>query len=57
MPKKWEYKVVHLKYEDETSSQNEKLLNTLGQEGWELIAVAIDGTAGYNDAYLKREAS
>ncbi len=38
MAKKWEYKVVSLNSEDLLSPE-EELLNSLGQEGWELVAV------------------
>ena len=42
--KKWEYKVVGLDEEDATA--NEQLLNSLGVEGWELVAVASAGAGG-----------
>lgn len=44
---KWEYK--------ETTSLNEFNLKILGQEGWELVCVAItDTTAQFATAFFKR---
>jgi len=55
---KWEYKIVQLvksgpSIESEQSLLDEKqqVLNTLGDEGWELVSVKPDG----NVAYLKRQ--
>ena len=39
MAKKWEYKVVSL--EDQSEGAREKLLNALGQEGWELVTIRL----------------
>ncbi len=61
MAKKWEYTII------EGENVNEEVLNRLGEDGWELVAVTeIDtedtseyggmGTRYYtNTAYLKRE--
>jgi hypothetical protein len=46
--KKWEYKVVWLSTRD--SYKQEKLLDDLGCDGWELVAV-VEGII----FYLKRE--
>jgi hypothetical protein len=43
---KWEYKVIEV-------STNENVLNALGAEGWELVAVAED----YQRLYFKRPIS
>ena len=52
MAKRWEYKIVNLdpKGSFVTDEAKEELLNTLGQEGWELITIFESATA-----YLKRE--
>jgi hypothetical protein len=40
----WEYKVVELESSPSTSG-NERILNALGRDGWELVAVAAIETA------------
>ena len=45
----WEYKVIRLR----SLSDQEEVLNTLGQDRWELISVATE--VGELMAYLKRE--
>ena len=68
MVKKWEYKVVDLDYQTDQGGNlkavsrddlREELLNSLGQEGWELVAIATysgeDSEA--TTAYFKREVS
>ncbi len=49
---KWEYKIVRINTAGSNTIQvNEKTLNAVGQDGWELVAV-IDFCGFY--AYLKR---
>jgi len=64
MAKKWEYKVEIIKCEvgyttdiDFYGKTIEKTLNTLGEEGWELVAVArvVAGGIRYGYAILKKE--
>ena len=64
----WAYKVAYIDYRGRISSEgletligNERrstfarrYMNTLGKEGWELVAVASEGKAGSVQAYLKR---
>lgn len=39
MAKKWEYKVVQLPEGDFEGKDQQRLLNSLGEKGWELVAV------------------
>jgi len=50
---KWEYKIERL---SGTIDKDEKILNQLADEGWELVNVVITPlrTGGITDAYLKR---
>jgi len=42
MLKKWEYRAIQVGlYRSE--ARNEQQLNTLGDEGWELVTVAVEG--------------
>lgn len=50
MGEKWEYKVVFLPLPDA-----EKLLNSLGKEGWELITVVTMGVRQDWVGFLKRK--
>lgn len=47
--KKWEYKVVHLKYNDD----KEMILNSLGSQGWELVTSCMFNTI-FVDLIFKR---
>jgi hypothetical protein len=47
----WEYRVVT---QMDNPLENQAKLNRLGQEGWELVAVATLGNGGTIAAYLKR---
>ncbi len=49
--KQWEYKIVDLK-----EGEDVQRLNSLGTEGWELLAVFGFGS-GHKTFYLKREKS
>ena len=59
MVTKWQYKVVRFHWaKDEV--MDEKLLNSLGDEGWNLVSVTDYGDAYRGDAarsveYLKKE--
>ena len=56
---KWEYKVIELTQRGRSfsTSTEEKMLNSIGEQGWELVGVT-GNHAGYNGAsaraYLKR---
>ncbi len=58
MTKKWEYLVVDL---FNVTEEQQAILNGLGKDGWELVAVTPttgwdgQGTASQSRAYLKRE--
>ena len=50
---RWEYKVLDLKHNNRAASSNEKAINDLGQEGWELMHVTTGGTiSGMIDSHL-----
>ncbi|OGS41293.1 MAG: hypothetical protein A3K77_04925 [Euryarchaeota archaeon RBG_13_31_8] len=52
----WEYKVIELYWEEgKILDKNTKLLNDLGNDGWELVALADDDEYDGTIAYLKRE--
>ena len=54
----WEYKVVELYWEERNMLEEKtKLLNDLGNDGWELVALADDDEYDGVIAYLKREKS
>lgn len=50
---KWEYKIVTIDDYTKTNEENEEILNGLGKEGWELVAI-IRYTDAEEFAYLKR---
>jgi len=51
MPKKWEYKAVVLYIQPMSESE----LNALGDEGWELVAVAVEAGMAVGTLLFKRE--
>jgi len=56
--KKWEYKVVVFK--EPISDNHIEMLDNLGKEGWELVAVVPIGRGGFGEMsssrfYFKRE--
>lgn len=44
---KWEYHVT-------TNNQTQDTLNSLGNDGWELVTVYVSRTGGYNVFVFKR---
>ncbi len=52
---KWEYKIIE-RFHDVSLEQAHATLNALGQEGWELVAVAGSAVDGRHIAYFKRRA-
>ncbi len=54
MRKKWEYKAILLSLSS-SEAGNEQKLNTLGDEGWELVTVAVEAGMAVGTAFLKRE--
>ncbi len=47
MAKRWEYQTLR--------DPDEETLNSLGEDGWELVSVIYDPESGYTEAFLKRE--
>lgn len=45
--KKWEYHIT-------AGSQTQETLNSLGNEGWELVTVYLSSSGGYNVFVFKR---
>jgi hypothetical protein len=60
---KWEYRIEHVSERTPDSSNNwighteDKLLNQLGQEGWEAISAWYAGAGSYSNVLLKRPVS
>ena len=49
---KWEYKQQVIRaYNIE---EKEKLFNDLGDQGWELVSIRLEGTENYDCAWFKR---
>jgi len=55
MRNKWEYKVIRVTLTDYTTKSEERQLDTLGDEGWELLSVAGPDVIRGGTAFLKRE--
>ena len=51
MRKKWEYKAIELYI----SRMSESMLNDLGDEGWELVTVAVEAGMAVGTLLFKRE--
>lgn len=53
----WEYKVIKFRsfYDKNDENEQQKILNTMGAKGWELVAVTDGGEWSGVRAYLKKE--
>jgi hypothetical protein len=52
---KWEYRVVA--YPLKNATESEKVLNEMGRDGWELVAIVTREQKNFDDAVFKRPAA
>jgi hypothetical protein len=51
---KFEYK-IHVNYKNTSTEENERILNELGEQGWELVSFLPETGTAYECAFLKRK--